>query len=119
MMTLVSRRTLPGIRLDFFATFLDSMRHGIKIRRIDTTYEAHEVAARRSGGHGETAREIQDLPLLRSVQAVNLVDNLVFNSLRHSGTNLGKDFFYVKGHRRPCDKMVRDPCSVDQAHRIS
>jgi hypothetical protein len=26
-----------------------------------------------------------------------LVDNLVFNSLRHNGTNLGKDFFYVKG----------------------
>ena len=97
MITLVSRRTLPAIRLDFFAAFLDGMRHGIKIRRIDTTYEAHEVAARRSGGHGETAREIQDLPLLRSVQAVNLVDNLVFDSLRHSETNLGKDFFHVKG----------------------
>src|SRR5712664_887638 len=97
MMTLVSRRTLPAIRLDFFATFLDGMRHGIKIRGIDRTYEAHEVAARRSGGHGEAAREIQNLPLLRSVQAINLVDNLVFNSLRPNGTNLGKDFFYVKG----------------------
>ncbi len=91
------------------------MRHGIKIRRIDTTYEAHEVAARRSGGHGEPAREIQELALLRSVQAFNLVDNLVFNSLRHSETNLGKDFFYVKGHRRSCDKTARDPCSLDQA----
>ena len=116
MMTLVSRRTLPGIRLDFFATFLDSMRHGIKIRRIDTTYEAHEVAARRSGGHGETAREIQDLPLLRSVQAVNLVDNLVFNSLRHSGTNLGKDFFYVKGRvGTQVGKTVPGPCYAAQA----
>ncbi len=67
MMTLVSRRTLPGIRLDFFATFLDGMRHGIKIRRINTTHEEHEVAARRSGGHGETACEIQNLALLRSV----------------------------------------------------
>ncbi len=99
-MTLVSRRTLPGIRLDFFAAFLDGMRHVIKIRGINTPYEAQEVPARGSGGHSEAAREVQNLPLLRSVQAFNLVDNLVFNSLRHSETNLGKDFFYVKGHRR-------------------
>jgi hypothetical protein len=26
-----------------------------------------------------------------------LVDDLVFDSLRHSETNLGKDFFHVKG----------------------
>jgi len=96
MMTLVSRRTLPAIRLDLFATFLDGMRHGIKIRGINRTYEAHKVPARRTGGRGEAAREIQNLPLLRSVQAANLVDNLVFDSLRHSETNLGKGFLNVK-----------------------
>ncbi len=34
--------------------------------------------------------------MLRRGQAVNLVDNLVFDSLRHSKTNLGKDLFNVK-----------------------
>ncbi len=92
------------------------MRHGIKIRGIDRTYEAHEVAARRSGGHGEAAREIQNLALLRSVQAINLVDNLVFNSLRHNGTNLGKDFFYVKGRvGTQVGKTVPGPCYAAQA----
>src|SRR5260370_39057952 len=96
MMTWVSRRTLPAIRLDLFATFLDGLRHGIKIRRINTAYEAHEVAARRSGGHGEAARKVQDLALLRSVQAVNLLDNLVFCSLRDRETNLGKGVLNIK-----------------------
>ena len=49
------------------------MRHGIQIRRINRTYEAHEIAARRSGGRGEAAREIQDLLLPRSVHAGNFL----------------------------------------------
>ena len=113
MMTLVSRRTLPAIRLDFFATFLDGMRHGIKIRRIDTTYEAHEVAARRSGRHGKAAGEIQDLPLLRSIQAFNLVDNLVFNSLCHSEANLGKGLPNVKARRNHLSQF-RLVCAAEQ-----
>ena len=72
------------------------MRHGIKIRGIDRTYEAHEVAARRSGGHGEAAREIQDLLLPRSVHAGNFLQDLVFNSLCHNETNLGKGSLNVK-----------------------
>jgi hypothetical protein len=67
------RRTLPAIRLDLFATFLDGMRHGIQIHAINRTYEAHKVLARRSGGHGEAAREIQDLLLPRSVHAGNFL----------------------------------------------
>lgn len=101
MMTLVSRRTLPAMRLDLFAAFLDGMGHGFQIRRINGTYEAHKFAAGRSGGHREAAREIQDLALLRCRQAVNLVDNLVFNGLRHSETNLGKDPFHVKASYPP------------------
>ena len=73
MMTLVSRRTLPAIRLDLFATFLDGMRHGIEIRRINRTYEVHKLAAWRSGGRGEAACEIQDLLLPRSVHAGNFL----------------------------------------------
>src|SRR6266567_6875402 len=99
MMTLVSRRTLPAIRLDLFASFLDGMRHGFQVRRINRTYEAHKLAARRSGGHREAARVIQNLPLLRHGQAVNLLDNLVFDRLRHNETNLGKGFRNVKGPR--------------------
>jgi len=99
MTTFVSRRTLPGMRVDLFAAFLDGMRHGFQVRRINRTYEAHKLAARRSGGHREAARVIQDLPLLRRGQAVNLLDNLVFDRLRHNKTNLGKGFRNVKGPR--------------------
>jgi hypothetical protein len=98
-LTLVSRRTLPSIRLELFAAFLDGLRHGSKIRRINATHEAQEVTARGSGKHREVAGEIQDLPLPRSVQASHLVDDFVFNRLRHNETNLGKDFFDVKGGR--------------------
>src|SRR5260370_2821990 len=101
MMTLVSRRTLPAIRLDLFATFLDGLRHGIKIRRINTAYEAHEVAARRSGGHGEAARKVQGLALLRSVQAGHLLDYRLFDQLRTIENNLVKCFLNVKRRSRP------------------
>jgi hypothetical protein len=99
MMTLVSRRTLPAIRLDLFAAFLDGMRHGFQVRRINRTYEAHKLASRRSGGYREAARVIQDLPLLSRGKAVHLLDNLVFDRLRHNKTNLGKGFRNVKGPR--------------------
>ena len=97
MMTFVSRRTLPGIRLDLFATFLDGTRHGVEIDRIDTTGEGQEVPARCSGGFGQAAREIQDPALVRSVQAVNLLDNLVFDGLCHNEMNVGKGILDVKG----------------------
>jgi len=67
MMTFVSRRTLPGIRVDLFAAFLDGVRHGVEIGRIDGTSEAHEVLARSSCGFCQAAREVQDLALVRSV----------------------------------------------------
>ncbi len=114
MMTLVSRRTLPAIRLDLFAAFLDGMRHGFQVRRINRTYEAHKLAARRSGGHREAARVIQNLPLLRRGQAVNLLDNLVFDRFRHNETNLGKGFRNVKGPRRTLLRNTggsESPCS--------
>ena len=37
--------------------------------------------------------------MLRRGQAVNLLDNLVFDRLRHNETNLGKGFLNVKGPR--------------------
>ncbi len=85
------------------------MRHGIEICRIDTTYEAHEVAPRRSSGHSEAAREIKDLSLLGSIQAVNFVDDLVFNCLCHNGTNLGKGFLNVKRSAKTNHDMVAQP----------
>jgi hypothetical protein len=97
MMTFVSRRTLPGIRIDLFAAFLDSERHGTEIGRINATCEAQEVAARSSRRFGQVSREVQDLTLVRSVQAVHLFDNFVFDGLCHSEINLGKGIFKVKG----------------------
>jgi hypothetical protein len=53
-----------------------------------------------------------------------LVDNLVFDSLRHSKTNLGKDFFTVKARRNyrfslgwcvQRSKTLRGSCSTAQA----
>jgi hypothetical protein len=99
MTTFVSRRTLPGIRIDLFAAFLDGTRHGIEIGRINATSEAHEALARRSGGFGQAAREIQDAALVRSVQAVDLLDNFVFDGLCHNEINVGKDILNVKGTR--------------------
>lgn len=97
MMTFVSRRTLPGIRIDLFAAFLDGERHGTEIGRIHATSEAHEVPARRSRGLGQVSREIQDPALVRSVQAVHLFDNFVFDGLCHNEINLGKGIRKVKG----------------------
>jgi hypothetical protein len=99
MMTFVSKRTLPGIRVDLFAAFLDGQRHGSEIGRIDGTSEAHEVLARSSCGFGQAAREIQDPALVRSVQAVHLFDNFVFDGLCHNEINLGKGILKVKGAR--------------------
>ncbi len=96
-MMFVSRRILPGIRVDLFASFLDGIRHGVEIGRIDRTREAHEALSRRSGGIGQTASEIQNLALVRSVQAVHLLDNFVFDGLCHNQTDLGKGMFNVKG----------------------
>lgn len=96
MMTFVSRRTLPGLRLDLFAAVSDGARHGIEIDRIATTGEAHEVPAWRSGGFGQSARKIQDPALVSSVQAVNLLDNFVFDGLCHNEINVGKGIFNVK-----------------------
>jgi len=95
-MAFVSRRTLPGMRVDLFAAFVDGARHGIEIGRIDRTGEAQEVPARRSGGFGQAAREIQDPALVRSVQAVHLLDNFVFDGLCRNKINVGKGIFNVK-----------------------
>jgi len=97
MTTFVSRRTLPGIRVDLFAAFLDGERHGTEIGRINATSEAHEVLARSSCGFGQAAREVQDFALVRSVQAVHLFDNFVFDGLCHNEINLGKGILKVKG----------------------
>jgi len=97
MITLVSRRTLPGIRLDLFAAFLDGLRYDVEIRRINTPDEAQEFATRRSGRHCETAGKVQELPLLRGVKPFHLLDNLVFNGLCHNKNNLGKGALHVKG----------------------
>ena len=96
MMTFVSRRALPGIRLDLFAAFLDGARHGIEIDRIDATSEAHEVLAQRSGRFAQSAREIQDPALVRSVQTVHLLDDFVFDGLCHDEINVGKGVLNVK-----------------------
>lgn len=97
MTTFVSSRTLPGIRVDLFAAFLDSARHGIEIGRINATSEAHEVPPRRSGGFSQAAREVQNLALVRSVQAVHLLDNFVFDCLFHNEINVGNGILNVKG----------------------
>lgn len=96
MMTFVSTRTLPGIRLDLFAAVLDGVRHGLKIHRIYAASKAHEVSARRSGGFAQAAREIQDLALVRRVQAIHLLDDFVFDGLCHNEINLGKGTSNVK-----------------------
>jgi hypothetical protein len=93
----VSRRTLPGIRIDLFAAFLDGARHGVEIGGINAASEAQEILARCSDGLGQAAREIQDLALVRSVQAVDLLDDLVFDGLCHNEINVGKGMFDVKG----------------------
>jgi len=103
MTTFVSRRTLPGMRVDLFAAFLDGARHGVEIGRIDGTREAHEVLARSSCGFGQAVREVQDLALVRSVQAVHLFDNFVFDGLCHNEINLGKGILKVKGALRRGD----------------
>jgi len=93
---LLSRRILPGIRLDLFAAFLDSARHGVEIGGINATGEAHEVPDWCSCGFGQAAREIQNLALVRSVQAVHLFDNFVFDRLCHNEINVSKDICNVK-----------------------
>jgi hypothetical protein len=97
MMTFVSRRILPGIRIDLFASFLDGTRHGIEIGGFDRTREAHEALSWRSCGFGQPASEIQDFALVRSVQAVHLLNNFVFDGLCHNEFNVGKAMFNVKG----------------------
>jgi len=94
---LLSRRILPGIRLDLFAAFLDSARHGVEIGGINATSEAHEVPDWCSCGFGQAAREIQNLALVRSGQAVHLLDNFVFDGLCHDEINVGKGILKVKG----------------------
>jgi hypothetical protein len=68
---------LPGIRLDLFVALLDRLRHGLEIRPIDGTYEAHEVPAWRSGRRRQSPREIQYLTALGIIQAVHLLDDLL------------------------------------------
>lgn len=94
------------------------MRHGFQVRGINRSYETHEFAARRSGRRREAARVIQYLPLLRSSQAVNLLDDLVFNRLRHNETNLGKGFRNVKGPGVPLS-LSRKVRRVGQAFELS
>lgn len=55
------------------------------------------MAARRSKTFGQAAREIQHLTLPRDIQAVNLLDNLVFDGLGHNENNLRKGIPSVKG----------------------
>ena len=93
--------TLPGIRIGLFAGFFDGLGHGPEIGGIDNTDKTHEVSARRSEGYGEAASEIQDVPLPRGVQAVHLLENLVFNGSCHCKANLGKRILDVKGPEFP------------------
>ena len=81
MMMFVSRRTLPGIRIDLFAAFFNGTRHGIEIGWINATSEAQEILARRSDGFGQAACEIQHLALVRGIEPVDLLDNFVFDGL--------------------------------------
>jgi hypothetical protein len=99
MMMFVSRRILPGIRVDLFAAFLDGARHGFEIGGINTAGEAQETLAWCSDGFDQAAREIQHLALVRRIEAVDLLDSFVFDSLCHNGTNVGKRIFDVKGAR--------------------
>ena len=96
MTMFVSRRILPGIRIDLFAALFDGARHGIEIGWIDATSESQEILARCSDGFGQAAREIQDLALVRTVEPVDLFDNFVFDGLLHDEMNLGKGIFNVK-----------------------
>jgi hypothetical protein len=92
----VSRRILPGIRIDLFAAVFNGAGHGLEVGWINATSESQEIFARCSGGFGQAAREIQDLALVSSVQAVHLFDNFVFDGLGHDEINLGKGIFNVK-----------------------
>lgn len=96
MTIFVSRRTLPGIRIDLFAALFDGARHGIEIGWIDGTSEAQEILARCSDGFGQAAREIQHLALVRAIEPVDLLDNFVFDGLLHDEMNVGKGILNVK-----------------------
>ena len=94
--TFVSRRILPGIRIDFFAAFLDGLRHCLEVRAIDAALEAGQTSAGCSVGGGQAAREIQNLTLQRSVQTFDVLDDLVFDGLGHDEINVGNGFPEVK-----------------------
>lgn len=96
MTKLVSRRALPGIRVDLFRAFLDGLRHGIEVGAINRAREMNEAVARHSDRNAQLACEIQDLPLPGNVEAVHFLDNLVFNRFAHDEFNLGNDMAYVK-----------------------
>ncbi len=96
MMMFVSRRTLPGIRIDLFAALLDGTRHGVEVRGGNAAAEVQDVLTGRSARFGQVAREVQDLALVRSVQAIHLLDDFVFDSLCHDEFNLSKGTLNVK-----------------------
>ncbi len=118
MMTLVSRRTLPGIRLDLFAAFLDGLGHRVQVGGVNSTDKMHEVTARSSSRPGEAADKIQDLPLAGMVQAFHLLDNLVFDGLGHSETNLGNGILDVKVRHPPFFLFATRPSCNQPSERF-
>ncbi len=68
---------LPGIPVNRFATFRDGLRYLGQIGWRKGTCETQKFSPRNSGGCGKAAGEVEDAPLLGSVQAVHLLDNFV------------------------------------------
>ena len=121
MTTFVSRRILPAIRVDLFAAFRDGARHGVEIGGINATSEAQEILTRRPGRFGQAAREIQHLALVRVIEPLNLLDNFVFDGLRHNEINVGKGIVDVKGARTSVllgAQILRMPAFVAEAEEI-
>ena len=93
----VSSSVLPGILLDRLAAFCDSLRHFIEVRGRNGAGKTQKFSTRNARGFAKLARKIQHLALLRRWQALNLLNNLVFQRFGHGRFNLGKLGFDVKG----------------------
>jgi hypothetical protein len=93
----VSKRILPGIRINLFAALLNGTRHDIEIGWINATSKTHEMLTWRSDGLCRSAREVQHFALVRGIETVGLLYNIVFDGLCHNEINVGKRNFDVKG----------------------
>jgi hypothetical protein len=96
MMTFVSRRNLPGIRLDFFAAFLNGLGYYFQIRLVNRPGELQQFTTGSSERHTQSSGEVEHLSLLGRIQPVNPLNDLVFYRPWHSESNLGNACCEVK-----------------------